>query len=223
SAAVISSNGFRVDQETARKRVAELEKRRNEILQTLSEKYGFPSDGDAPWATTEGKAAIMAALADHGMTPETVDWPKTDGWKNKAAKVAESKSKARDLEEKVRGWKEELKAGELPARSLQARERWVESASREIQERKKNPLPPAFGLSLSGETLVALTAGTPAEDIGQALAELKGQRSLAQLALDSVHPDGFAHPDITMLQRSGRWSTTEPGLTAGTARGEGAV
>jgi len=55
------------------------------------------------------------------------------------------------------------------------------------------------------------------------LAELKGQRSLAQLALESTHADGFVHPDITMLQRSGRWSTTEPGLTIWTSRGEGAV
>lgn len=78
-------------------------------------------------------------------------------------------------------------------------------------------------LSLGGEALMGLTAGTPAEDFGRALAELKGQRSLAQLALDSLYPDGFAHPEITMLQRSGRWSTTKPGLTIWTARGPGAV
>lgn len=78
-------------------------------------------------------------------------------------------------------------------------------------------------LSLGGETLIKLTEGTEAEELGRALAELKGQRSLAQLALDSVHSDGFAHPEITMLQRSGRWSTTEPGLTIWTARGPGAV
>ncbi len=78
-------------------------------------------------------------------------------------------------------------------------------------------------LSLGGKVLVPLTAGTPAEDLGTALAELMGQRSLAQLALDSMHADGFAHPQISMLQRSGRWSTTEPGLTIWTARGPGAV
>lgn len=78
-------------------------------------------------------------------------------------------------------------------------------------------------LSLGGEALIQLTEGTPAKDFGRALAELKGQRSLAQLALDSMHPDGFAHPEITMLQRSGRWSTTKPGLTVWTARGPGAV
>jgi DNA polymerase I len=85
------------------------------------------------------------------------------------------------------------------------------------------PRTPGGELSLGGETLIKLTEGTDAEELGRALAELKGQRSLAQLALDSVHSDGFAHPEITMLQRSGRWSTTDPGLTIWTARGPGAV
>lgn len=78
-------------------------------------------------------------------------------------------------------------------------------------------------LSLGGKILIDVTKGTEAEELGQALAELKGQRSLAQLALDSTHSDGFVHPQITMLQRSGRWSTTDPGLTIWTARGEGSV
>lgn len=77
--------------------------------------------------------------------------------------------------------------------------------------------------SLSGEAMIMLTEGTPAEDLGTALAELMGQRSLAQLALDSTKSDGMVHPDITALQRSGRLSTTKPGLTVWTARGEGAV
>lgn len=77
--------------------------------------------------------------------------------------------------------------------------------------------------SLGGEVLIENTKGTEAEKIGIALATLMGQRSLAQLALDSCYPDGMAHPSITMLQRSGRWSTTEPGLTVWTSRGEGAI
>jgi DNA polymerase-1 len=129
-------------------------------LSELQEKYGLPTTGKSPWASKDGKAAIMAALADHGITPET-------------------------------------------------RSDWTRTATGNI--------------SLGGETLIQITEGTPAEDLGRALAELKGQRSLAQLALDSTHPDGFVHPDITMLQRSGRWSTTEPGLTIWTSRGEGAV
>lgn len=78
-------------------------------------------------------------------------------------------------------------------------------------------------LSLGGEELLKLTAGSEAEDLGKALAELMGQRSLSQLTLDSLHPDGFVHPEITMLQRSGRWSTTKPGLTVWTSHGPNAV
>lgn len=74
--------------------------------------------------------------------------------------------------------------------------------------------------SLGADVIRELTAGTPAEDLGMALAELQGQRTLAQLALESAHPDGFAHPSITMLQRSGRWSTTKPGLTVWSQRDE---
>jgi len=159
-AAVISSNGLRVDIEAAQARRDALEVRREDILGELEEKYGFPTEGKSPWATTAGKGAIMKALADQGITPaKRSDWPRT--------------------------------ATGTP--------------------------------SLGGEALINLTKGTPAEELGRALAELKGQRSLSQLALDSVHPDGFVHPDITMLQRSGRWSTTNPGLTIWTSRGEGAV
>ena len=159
-AAVISANGFRVDREAAQRRVDELAARRDVILTELQGKYGLPTEGKAPWATNEGKDAIMAALADHGITPKNrPQWPRT-----------------------------------------------------------------ATGnLSLGGDALIEITAGTTAEEMGTALAELKGQRSLAQLALDSCHPDGFAHPEITMLQRSGRWSTTRPGLTIWTSRGAGAV
>lgn len=159
-AAVISSNGLRVDAERAQARVDELAARREVIMTGLVQGYDFPTEGAAPWSTTAGKDAIVAALADAGVTPKTrSDWPRT----------------------------------------------------------------PAGSLQLGGEVLVGLTKGTGAEDLGQALAELKGQRSLAQLALDSMHEDGFAHPQISMLQRSGRWSTTEPGLTIWTARGPGAI
>lgn len=159
-AAVISSNGLRVDVEAAKNRVEDLRVRRESILEVLQTKYGLPTEGKSPWATKEGKEAIMSALADHGITPKT-------------------------------------------------HKKWTRTATGNV--------------SLGGEVLTGLTEGTSAEDLGKALAELKGQRSLAQLALDSTHPDGFVHPDITMLQRSGRWSTTEPGLTVWTSRGEGAV
>lgn len=78
---------------------------------------------------------------------------------------------------------------------------------------------PSFG----GEVMLAVTEGTEAESLGQALATLQGQRSLAQLALESTHEDGRIHPDIACLQRSGRTSVQRPGLTVWTARGPGAV
>jgi len=153
-------NGWAVDVDEATNRVNYLAKRREEILAEVIRKYGLPEDGKAPWATNAGKAAIFAALADYGITPETrQDWPTTA---------------------------------------------------------TGNP-------SLGGDALVMLTEGTPAEDLGRALAELKGQRSLAQLALDEMKSDGMVHPDITALQRSGRLSTTRPGLTVWTSRGENAV
>lgn len=77
--------------------------------------------------------------------------------------------------------------------------------------------------SFSGDTLKAVTEGTEAEELGQALATLQGQRSLAQLALDSTYEDGRIHPEIACLQRSGRTSVQRPGLTVWTARGPGAV
>lgn len=78
-------------------------------------------------------------------------------------------------------------------------------------------------ISLGGKEIMGITNGTGAEEFGEVIAELKGQRSLAQLALDSQHADGFAHPDISAFQRSGRFSVTKPGLTIWTARGPGAI
>ena len=153
-------NGWLVDVEKAQARIDKLNAKRQEIMDTVVAKYGLPTEGKAPWATSEGKAAIFAALADYGITPET-------------------------------------------------RDDWIATAT-------GNP-------SLSGEALSLLTEGTPAEDLGRALAELKGQRPLAQQALDYVQCDNRVHPDITYLQRSGRLSTTKPGLTTWTSRGPGAI
>lgn len=72
--------------------------------------------------------------------------------------------------------------------------------------------------SFSGDTMKAITAGTEAEKLGEGLATLQGQRSLAALALESVKEDGKAHPSILCLQRSGRTSVQKPGLTIWTAR-----
>lgn len=73
-------------------------------------------------------------------------------------------------------------------------------------------------VSLGGEALVQLTEGTPAAELGTALAEVMGQRPLAQQALDYVKSDGRVHPSMTMFQRSLRTSTTKPGLTTWSSR-----
>lgn len=75
------------------------------------------------------------------------------------------------------------------------------------------PLTPKGALKLGGEDLKALAEGTEAEEFAAAIAELKGQRALSQLVMDSMKEDGRVHPKITALQRSSRWSFTEPGIT----------
>lgn len=156
----ITANGMNVDVEEAQARVDELAVERDEIMHWLSKEYNFPTEGKSPWATTAGKEAILSALADYGITP-------------------------------------------------QSRPDWETTATGNI--------------SLGGKVLIDLTKGTEAERLGRALATLKGQRSLAQLALESVHDDGLAHPEIMAIQRSKRWSVTKPGITIWTARGPGAV
>lgn len=81
------------------------------------------------------------------------------------------------------------------------------------------PRTPKGALKLGGDELKKLAEGTEAEEIANALAEIKGQRSLAQLTLDNTQPDSKVHPDIDDLQRSGRSSVTRPGLTVWNARG----
>lgn len=88
---------------------------------------------------------------------------------------------------------------------------------------KKLPKTKKGAPSLSGDAIKAATEGTENEALGEALAELMGQRSLAQLALDNVQDDDFVHPDITSLQRSRRFSVSNPGLSVWTAHGPGAV
>lgn len=77
--------------------------------------------------------------------------------------------------------------------------------------------------SLGGQTLLDITEGTEAERIGRGLATLGGQRSLAELALNSIQGDGLVHASIMPLQRSRRYSVTKPGITVWTARGPGAA
>lgn len=75
------------------------------------------------------------------------------------------------------------------------------------------PRTPTGAPKLGGKDLLIFAEGTDAEDFVRTLGELKGQRSTAQLVLDNTHPDGRVHPQITSLQRSGRYSFTRPGVT----------
>lgn len=157
--AQISKNGVLVDIQEAQDRVEELAQERDEIMEWLVGKFGFPTTGKQPWKSSAGKQAILDALKMYGITPSNPLWTKT--------------------------------ASGAP--------------------------------SFSGDVMKAVTEGTEAEKLGESLAILQGQRSLAQLALESVKEDGKAHPSIMCLQRSGRTSVTYPGLTIWTARGPGAV
>lgn len=214
--ATISSNGWRVDQEAAQARSDHLRQRREKIMAELVRDYGFPEEGEKPWLTNPGKDAIMAVLRDHGITPRShKEWPRTPGY-SKIGEAQEKADECRREADELRKFLEE-EGDTLKERSRKAKERQLKALE------EKSVVPDWFGLSLSGETLVDLTKGTEVEDLGQALAELMGQRSLSDLALATCYPDGKVHPEITMLQRSARWSTTEPGLTIWTSRGEGAV
>jgi DNA polymerase-1 len=213
--ATISSNGWRTDKPAAEARRDALKARREVLMAELVEKYDFPTEGDAPWKTNPGKNAIMAVLADHGIHPSK-DWPKTKG----RAKLGEAQEKARAAAQEaveLKAWLE----NEIRENPKFRRVKGTQNNIKKLEE--QSVVPNWFGLSLGGDALKDLTKGTAIEDLGKALAELMGQRSLSQLALDCTYPDGFVHPEITMLQRSGRWSTTEPGLTIWTSRGEGAV
>lgn len=165
-------NGFRVDMRRAQDRVDELQIERDEIMSWLVADYGMPTSGKSPWASAAGKQAILSAFESFGVTPTTVEWPRTPTGAPK------------------------LGGGELTTvaeMALESFDHFTEDSAAEFRR------------------------------VAQGIATLKGQRSLAQLAIESMQPDGKAHPDITRLQISGRTSVTKPGLTVWTARGPGAI
>lgn len=67
-------------------------------------------------------------------------------------------------------------------------------------------------ISLGGSVLMEIAEGTEAQPLAETLASLMGQRTLPELALRSMWSDGYCHPEITSLQRSGRFSMTNPSL-----------
>lgn len=144
----MTKNGFRVDQELAKKRVKEKAEKKREHMDWLVKHFDFPTAGKMPWRSNPGKEAIVKAFESFGLTPQTVEWEKT-----------------------------------------------------------------ATGnISLGGQVLKDVAEGTDAMPMAEALASLMGQRTLPELALRSTWNDGYCHPEITSLQRSGRFSMTNPSL-----------
>lgn len=155
-----SRNGWTVDVERAKARIAELEEIQRTTLKMLHEKFGLPTEGKAPLRTKAGKEAVLRALAEVGITEDML--PRTANG----------------------------------------------------------------GPSLGGKGLVEVAeqhGSDEALELAQAIARIGGLRPLAQSALDNVQADGKVHPEIFTLQRSGRKSTQNPGLTVWTSRGSGAV
>lgn len=81
-------------------------------------------------------------------------------------------------------------------------------------------LTPKGAPKLGGEDLLKFAKDTEAEDFVTSLGRLKGMRSISQLVMDNLKEDGRVHPDVTSLQRSGRWSFTKPGVTVFGERNE---
>lgn len=78
--------------------------------------------------------------------------------------------------------------------------------------------------SMGGDAVkdAAAGKGDAAEALAESIAAISGTRMTAEMLLRNQSSDGRAHPEITALQRSGRFSFTNPGLTVVGARGDGA-
>ena len=70
-------NGVRVDVGLVKSRYEADEKLKRDLLTTLVKKYNFPTEGKKPWSSKEGKQAIQNLLAEYGITPKNIDWPRT--------------------------------------------------------------------------------------------------------------------------------------------------
>lgn len=79
--------------------------------------------------------------------------------------------------------------------------------------------------SLGGESILkaAEGKGDTAELLATNIAAIGGMRPLAESALKNMKSDGRVHVQIFTLQRSGRKSTQDPGLTVWTSRGKGSI
>lgn len=159
--AQISRNGVRVDQDATQAMMYAQDWTAAHTLDMLRDRYGMPVNRKKPLATTEGKEAILAAMAELGISTNGLDRTDTGNL-----------SFGGDSIRKACGYVETNKGWEAP-----------EGIRPEVQQ------------------------------FADALAVLAGQRSMPELTWASMHPDGKVHPEIASLQKSGRNSVTNPGLT----------
>jgi len=94
--------------------------------------------------------------------------------------------------------------------SLDDLPRTIDGATRKPTNR------PSFG----GQGIIdaAQGKGQEAEELAAAIAALGGIRPLSESAWKHMKNDGKVHPQIFYLQRSGRWSTQDPGLSTWTKK-----
>lgn len=159
--AQISRNGVLVDQEATKALMYEQDWTAAHTLDMLRDKYGMPVNRKKPLATTEGKEAILAAMAELGISTNGLDRTDTGN----LSFGGDSIRKACGYVETNKGWE------------------------------ATDMIPPKVA------------------EFADALAVLAGQRSMPELTWASMHPDGKVHPEIASLQKSGRNSVTNPGLT----------
>lgn len=72
---------------------------------------------------------------------------------------------------------------------------------------------PALGSDNLNALVEQYKGNAAIERIADAVAGIQGLRTVYGTAMDTVHADGFCHPDLFSLQASGRVSTQNPGLT----------
>lgn len=159
--AQISRNGVRVDQDATQSMIYEQAWNAAHVLDVLRTKYGMPVDTAKPLATNAGKEAILAAMAELGISTNGLGRTDTGNL-----------SFGGDSIRKACGYVETNKGWEAPD-----------------------------------------TIGPEVREFADALAMLAGQRSMPELTWNSMHADGKVHPEIASLQKSGRNSVTDPGLT----------
>lgn len=159
----VSMNGFRLDQQLTREKLAQNERIKQQNLEWLAQQYNLPTVNKAgkpsknPIATQEGKAAILNAFYDAGVRPGDITvTPKGD---------------------------------------------------------------PSLGSDSLNDLMTKYAGNYQVERVADAVGQIQGLRTVYGTAMESVHVDGFCHPDLFTLQASGRVSTQGPGLTVFGKRG----